>query len=508
MKLHETTTVEFYDLSFVEEEDSWIVGRPETAVYIRTSEEGKSIIELLGQGCDVVHVERHFPELNVRHFIWNLIHDGFVRRIEDQELHDVQRERFQPLFNRVRAEQVRWLFHPVMQLLYLAIIATGGFLLVTNTRYLPVPGDVFFTDYLMLLLPVSVVTSWLLLFFHEMGHYLAAKSHGLLTRFGITNRYYYIVAITDVTNVYSLPRNERFRILYGGMVVDALMLSLSVILIHLLAVPWLDRYLAFIVLFTFLGLTWQFLFFLRTDLYFVIQNILGIHNLNEKTRGLLKRLVRAGRAVHFASTRERRATYGYAPFFVLGYAVLTFLLVYYSVPIMYEVIVRTFSKLFVFTNPLQFVDAVIFLLITLLNWVIFGTVMIHHRFRRPVMKLVALTLLLMGEFLLAFLLTASIVMATEQPLLLGFTVFLVGTLFTIPVHYLWRKAHPGGMLRWELGTVLAVIFVFYLFVYRTLLNNFLEAAEKTVPGDLLLFVFVIGIAASAAYLWGDHKTGR
>lgn len=504
--LHETTRIEFYELAITAENESWIIGRPDTGVYIRTNSVGKEIVDLLQHGCAIVHVERHFPETQVRHFIYELIHDGFVKRIDEHELPDKHRESFRPLFNRIRKEQVSWLFHPVMLLLYLATITVGGFLLVTNPKYLPLPGDVFFTKYLMILLPVSLVASWILIFFHEMGHYLAAKSHGLLTRFGITNRYYYIVAITDVTNVYSLPREQRFRILYGGMVVDALIMSVSIMAMHFLPLPaWIAAFLAFVVLVTFLGLTWQFLFFLRTDLYFVIENIVGIHNLNEKTRLLLKRLVQKHVVIPFENAKEERFTKAYALFFLLGYGVLTFLLLFYSIPVMVEIIGRVFTQLFAVSSRAAFLDAVMFLFITLVNQVVFGMVIISHRFRKPVAKLVAMTLLLIAEFLLAFLLMTAAVVTTQSLVLVGFLSFLIGMAFPWPVFFLWRKSHPDSLLKRELTLILIVVFIAYTFVFNGLLKKFLLAIGSAVPAWALISTLVMGILTTLVYLYGEHR---
>lgn len=503
--LHGSSTFEFYDLSVVKEGEQWIIGRPRTGVYIRTDDVGKHIIELLAEGCTLAQVERHYATHHVKDYIAELQHDGFLKGIDHHPIDDPHESMFKSFFNNVRPERVAWLFSTPLLMLYVAIIAVATVVFVTSPELLPVPGDFFFTDYLMLLLPVSFVTGIVFVMLHEGGHYLAAKSHGLLTRFGITNRYYYIVCITDVTNVYSLPREKRFRILYGGMVVDALVMSLCALALQFLSMPgWLASYLAFVILIEFLGLWWQLYFFLRTDLYYVLENILGVHNLNVKTRHLIKRLVHPRSTLRFASTRERRITQVYAPVFVLGYVMLTLQILFFGIPIMAEALQRIFSQLFLSQSLFEFIDATVFMLFTLLNPVIFGAVMIAKHFRRPITKLIALTLLLMGEFLLVFLLMASALMATQSFWLTGAISFLLGAAFCAPLFFLWRKARPSSMLKGEFLTILVVVFLLYTYVLRVLLERFLLQAGKAIPIWSVIGAFLLGVAAALVYLWSEH----
>ncbi|RME30904.1 hypothetical protein D6789_04255 [Candidatus Woesearchaeota archaeon] len=501
--MHGSSTFEFYELSVVKEGDEWIIGRPSTGVYIRTNSVGKHIIELLAEGCSLAHVERHYCDHRVKDFVAELQHDGFIKGIDNHPIPDPHDGMFKAFFNNVKPERVAWLFSTPMLMLYVAIIAAAAVVFVTNPSLLPVPSDFFFTDYLMLLLPVSFLTGAVLIALHEAGHYLAAKSHGLLTRFGITNRYYYIVAITDVTNVYSLPRHQRFRVLYGGMVVDALIMSLCA-LAQLLPLPgWLAAYLSFIILIEFLGLWWQLYFFLRTDLYYVLENILCVHNLNVKTRRLIKRLVHPRSTLTFADKREKRITQCYAPIFVLGYVMLTLQIVFFGIPIMAEAFKRIFTQLFVSKNLFEFIDATVFMLFTLLNPVIFGAVMIVKHFRRPVTKLIALTLLLMGEFLLVFLILASALMATNNLWLTGGVSFLLGAAFCAPLYYLWRKARPSSLLKGEFIAILVVVFLVYTYVLRVLLERFLLQVGKEIPAWSVTFAFLLGVAAALIYLWSE-----
>ncbi len=500
--LHESSTFEFNELSVVKEGSQWIIGRPETGVYIRTDEVGKGIIDVLIQGT-LADAERRFPSYNVRRFVSELQHDGFLRGIDDYRVPDPHRGMFTSLFNSVRPEQVGWLFSPPLLMLYLAIIGVGAFVFVRAPELLPVPSDFFFTEYLMLLLPVSFLTGVVLLMLHEAGHFLAAKSHGLLTRFGITNRYYYIVAITDVTNVYSLPRNKRFRILYGGMVVDALVMSLCAISLYFFhPPPWLEAYLSFVILIEFLGLWWQLYLFLRTDLYYVLENILGVHNLNAKTRQFLRR----PRSTHFATQREKRITQVYAPFFVLGYVLLSLQVVFFGIPIMTEAIRRVFTQLFLSKELFEFIDATVFMLFMLLNPVILGVVVIARHFRRPVAKLFALTFLLMGEFLLVFLLLASTLLATTSFALTGGVSFLLGCAFCAPLAYLWYKARPSQSLQKEFLAILVVIFLVYSYVLKVLLGRFLHQAGRSVPVGSVIVAFVLGVLAAASFAWSELRS--
>ena len=79
---------------------------------------------------------------------------------------------------------------------------------------------------------------------------------------------------------------------------------------------------------------WQFLFHLRTDVYYLITTVLGLDDLDAAARQRLRELVRRPAATPRAlGERDRRAARWYAPLMVAGYALSVAMLVLVIVPL-------------------------------------------------------------------------------------------------------------------------------------------------------------------------------
>jgi hypothetical protein len=125
---------------------------------------------------------------------------------------------------------------------------------------------------------------------HEGWHWLAARAAGVDARFGIDRRLYFLVFETDLSQLWTLPRNRRYGPQFAGLAID------SVVLAAFTGIGLVDRTdlydipdsvvsvaaaLAYLLV---AGMLWQCLVFLRTDLYAVLLTATGCHDLwNVKT---------------------------------------------------------------------------------------------------------------------------------------------------------------------------------------------------------------------------------
>lgn len=137
----------------------------------------------------------------------------------------------------------------------------------------------------------------LTVFAHEMGHLLAARAAGVQSRLGIGNRMWVLVAETDLTGLWSLPRRQRYLPLLAGPLVDLVSGSLLMIMLYCRERGWISlppavAELARALIFAYaFGLLWQCFFFVRTDLYYVLATLCGCKSLMADTRGLLHNLL-------------------------------------------------------------------------------------------------------------------------------------------------------------------------------------------------------------------------
>lgn len=288
-----TRTVRLRPLSMVAEGDEVLVGDPETGTFVTIPAIGGVVITALRRGATIEEVATEAEAaagqpVDVPAFVATLAELGFlddgsggrrdaVRTAPIQArrwLLGVSQRLVRPLFGRLA-----WTCYVVLALFCIGVFVTRPELFPTPARDAFLLGDIGLSA--VLLVPLSMLTMAL----HECGHWLAARAIGIRARFGIDRRMMLLVFETDLTQLWSVPRGKRYSPLLGGMAIDILLLSILLaarLLVHagLWAAPArVDAVLATGVYLKLAGLLWQCMIFLRTDLYAVLVNLLGCHNL-------------------------------------------------------------------------------------------------------------------------------------------------------------------------------------------------------------------------------------
>jgi hypothetical protein len=223
---------------------------------------------------------------------------------------------------------------------------------------------------------------------------LAGHRQGISSRLGISRRLDSLVFETDLTGLWSIPAKARYLPFLAGMVADILFFSLMTIIASLTYVPG-DPYsfpssfclaMAFMTVFLFL---WQFYFYLRTDIYYVIITALHCVNLHETTQQyILNRFYRIiGRPDKMQDescwpARDRRVARWYAPVFLLGYAFSIGFLLFVGIPIIYSYFLGVLDHLYSAPLSGDFWDACAFLTLTALELGGVGFLMVRDFKRR------------------------------------------------------------------------------------------------------------------------------
>ncbi len=191
----------------------------------------------------------------------------------------------------------------------------------------------FFWDWrLSYSLGTFFVFSWILGLFHELAHYLVARYFGIRSKLSVSNRWFFLVLQTEHPNIYALERLKKMAIYGAGVAADVLVISL----LNMLVVSgYRTGFLRQILLIEWLGVLWQFLFFMRTDIYFVIRELFGVENLYTKTKESWRQIMMGkGNSLTFGSKKERSTIVVYGVFMLLGAVVAIFRYVFYHIPIL------------------------------------------------------------------------------------------------------------------------------------------------------------------------------
>ncbi|TMV42751.1 peptidase [Paenibacillus mesophilus] len=252
-------------------------------------------------------------------------------------------------------------FHPFMRLFYISAIAANVALFIVKPDLFPQYRDAFLFDSMALNSLSWLILSFALLLLHELGHIMAVRSFGLPAKLGIGHRFLFVVFETEMDGVWRLKPNQRNRAYLAGAGVDQLVLLLCLAI--QLAMPgepgFAAKLAALAAMDLFVKLVFQCCFYMKTDLYYVVENGTGCYNLMERSRAwLLAKLGRNGGLPAQAS--EERAVRWYAVFYAAGYVFSLGMIAVYFAPQLFVSIATVVPRLGSPGAGAPFWDALVF----------------------------------------------------------------------------------------------------------------------------------------------------
>lgn len=353
-----------------QERNGYMVEDPKTADFYEMPKVCVAALELMQAGGTLAEIgERlaaQFPEEDIDM-------PGFVRQLLElnlvEEIDGVRLRREQAAGHSDRPGNFSWLpeavarifLHPAVRLLAWGALLSNAALLLIRPELIPHFRDVFLFESMALNSVSWMGLSFVLLMLHELGHLLAVRSFGLPARLGIGRRFLFVVIETEMVGVWRLEPKQRSRAYLAGMGVDQLLLLCA--LLAQLALP--DQVLAVMLaklaaLDLMIKLAFQCCFYLKTDLYYVLENRSGCYNLMERSRAWLGAQLFRNRLNGLEAEREPVVVKMYAVFYVAGYGCLLALIVFYFAPQFAAALSVTISRLADPGSGAPFWDALVF----------------------------------------------------------------------------------------------------------------------------------------------------
>ena len=348
--------LQFFPFQVAKEAERYIVGRPGTGSYIEISEMGLDALNMLGGDTTIAEAKAALAsrygtdQVQLRSLIQTLLTAGFVKAVDGRAVGDVLRPR-RYHFTSVTRQSIGWLFSKPAIVLYVTLIAFGAGLVLLHPGYVPGPTDVFVGDSYLLTMLLALLIGTLNVVKHELAHLFAGKYLGIESTISISRRLFFPVVQTDLTDLWMVDRQRRYLAYSAGMLSDLVFLSL------LVTAMWVnDRGIVgfgpnvhdtiglamAVVLF---GILWQFNFFMRTDIYYILSNFFGCKNLYEDTKDYLRSKLynvlrwRRPPVLGVVTPRELTIIRVYAAFVIVGTASLSLLVVLFLVGIAYMLFV-------------------------------------------------------------------------------------------------------------------------------------------------------------------------
>jgi putative peptide zinc metalloprotease protein len=290
------------------EGDEVVIGRPETGVFLALPAEAVDILDDLAAGQSVGAAQLSFERAHqetpdVADLLIFLESKGFVRKRDEEPARGYGStpppKSSSPAsvryhFANIPEAAAKRVFGPTSTRLYLLTIAAASMILAWDPTLIPDGRSLYFLEHRTAKFLILFLFSVLSIFVHEFCHLLAARAVGVKSRIGIGNRLWILVAETDLTGLWAVPRNQRYLPILAGPISDGVFASLIVFLLHAQAQGHLELSSGMVeivracLLLYLVRLLWQFFFFVRTDVYYLITLSFGCKNLMKDTQRFLQ----------------------------------------------------------------------------------------------------------------------------------------------------------------------------------------------------------------------------
>ena len=364
--------LQLHPLTFLEEGDEVTAGRADISSFGLFPADGAALLRRLAAGSSPNEAARWYSE----HYGEGVDVVEFLGILDDLQL-IVGDGQTVPPPPRIRWQRLsRAVFSPTAWTCYGLLVGAAVVAMIRQPSLVPTYRHLFFTRSSLVLLTLGIVLGqapWLLL--HEAYHALAGRRLGLNSTLRIRRRFYYVVFETSLDGLVAVPRRKRYLPMLAGMLLDLLAiaaLTLGAAALHSAtgAGGLCYRLLLSMAFGVVLRLSWQFYFFLRTDLYYLATTVLGCNDLQATARQVLRTRVRwlVGQRGPLAiettaSPRELSIARRYSWLLVAGYAFLTIMLVTAAFPVAVKLTEMAFHELIVASSPLRAADALAFLVL-------------------------------------------------------------------------------------------------------------------------------------------------
>ncbi|MEH7549831.1 hypothetical protein, partial [Neobacillus vireti] len=231
----------------------------------------------------------------------------------------------------------RFFFNKTFYLIYPALFVISIVFFINKPILFPHYKDLFIFNYVMLNIPAWLFVTFLLVLIHELGHVLGMRAHNLPTKLEVGHRLFLIVFETDMSSVWKLSSKERNVLYLAGICFDSIILFLALITQLFLGDESgiLHRILNIIVLDTFIRMVYQLCVYMKTDFYYVLENVSGCYNLMENAQHIIKKklsLLNKKVEEDEVFPGEEKTIFLYSIFYFIGVVLTVALYIFFYIP--------------------------------------------------------------------------------------------------------------------------------------------------------------------------------
>ncbi|GAM15432.1 hypothetical protein [Mesobacillus selenatarsenatis] len=261
------------------------------------------------------------------------------------------------------------LFNDTTTKIYVGMLIASIMMFIFDPGLIPHFKDIFIFELMIENVAAIILITLILVLLHEFGHIIAIRGEGLNAKLELGHRLFFAVLETDLTQAWKLPPQKRNKLLYAGMYIDIVVIFTSLILLLVSTDGLLSGVLGIVVFNTLIRLIYQLCVFMKTDFYYIIENITGCYNLMENGQHYLSKRIPFIKTSHatVSFSGEEKVIRRYAYFYIIGILLTLIITAYYYIPqLIFAVNEIMLPGFFEPITSIRFWDSVVFLLQILL----------------------------------------------------------------------------------------------------------------------------------------------
>ncbi|WP_404330881.1 hypothetical protein [Mesobacillus maritimus] len=303
-------------------------------------------------------------EVDMQNFAGDLLELGLVKSL-DGKTFPKEVEKKSGGLEWIPANVGHFFFNRYSSIFYSLVFLVSIILFALKPDLFPVYDDVFLFDLMIYNILVFLSLSFIFVVVHELGHVLAIRAENLPTKIELGHRLFFIVLETDMSRVWSLQPEKRNRLYLAGMNFDVVVMFIALIVQILFVNHFIVVGIAkMVVISTFIRIIYQFCVYMKTDMYYVLENWSGCHNLMESGQMFLKRwipfLPTSGNSTTFNG--EEKLVRPYALFYLFGVMITVTIAIFYNFPLIIHAGILVLPGFLEPASSIYFWDATVFFL--------------------------------------------------------------------------------------------------------------------------------------------------
>lgn len=300
-------------------------------------------INLINQGMQLGAIEGilkekyTIEEVDILDFAEQLLELELIDEVDGIKVEKQEKQKERLGFQWISPKIGKFFFNRVSYPLYFVLFTVNVILFILHPSLFPHHMDIFVFEVMVLNVLFWMAFTFIFVLIHEFGHVLAMRAHDLPTKVEIGHRLFFVVLETDMSSVWKLARKDRNVLYLAGLCFDNVILFIALIF-QLMFPNGSDLAIGLMNLTVFdivLRMIYQCCIYVKTDLYYVFENISGCYNLMENAKQKISQRVsflRLRTNEETAFSDEKNTIFIYTIFYFLGIVVTIALYFIYYIP--------------------------------------------------------------------------------------------------------------------------------------------------------------------------------